>query len=156
LLKVGEIDNLYVIPCGPIPPNPSELLLDKRLGDLMAEVKAYFDVVIMDTAPVGLVADAINLSQYVDATIYIVRQRHTFRKQLELIQELYINKKLPNLCVLLNDVKVEGGYYSGYGYGYYGGYGYGYSRGSGYFDENDEKKKRSARRRLLKWFTWKE
>ncbi|HEV2479876.1 MAG TPA: polysaccharide biosynthesis tyrosine autokinase [Puia sp.] len=154
LLPVGDFDNLFVIPCGPIPPNPSELLLDKRLGELMAEVKAHFDVVIMDTAPVGLVADAINLSQYIDAAVYIVRQRHTFKKQLELIDELYNNNKLPNLCVLLNDVRVEGGYYSGYGY--YGGYGYGYRRGSGYFEENEERKKRSVLGKLLKWFTWKE
>jgi tyrosine-protein kinase Etk/Wzc len=155
LVKVDVLDGLYVIPCGPIPPNPSELLLDKRLDELMREAKNAFDVVIMDTAPVGLVGDAINLAQYADCSIYIVRQRHTFRKQLALIEELYENKKLPNLSVVLNDVKVEGGYYSGYGY--YGGYGYGYgyAGASGYFEDDDKRRKKSIGRTFLNWFTWK-
>jgi capsular exopolysaccharide synthesis family protein len=140
LVKVEGVDNLYVIPCGPIPPNPAELLLDPRLNELMEEVMKAFEVVIMDTAPVGLVSDAITLGKYADCTLYIIRQGHTFRKQLAMIEDLYISKKLPSLSLLLNDVKVGGGYYGGYyggGYGYYGGYGYGHD--SGYFE--DEKRK---------------
>ena len=140
LVKVEGVDNLYVIPCGPIPPNPAELLLDPRLNELMEEVMKAFEVVIMDTAPVGLVSDAITLGKYADCTLYIIRQGHTFRKQLAMIEDLYVSKKLPSLSLLLNDVKVGGGYYGGYyggGYGYYGGYGYGHD--SGYFE--DEKRK---------------
>lgn len=140
LIKVEEVDNLYVIPCGPIPPNPSELLLDPRLNELMAEAKARFDVVIMDTAPVGLVSDAINLGRFADCTVYIVRQGYTFRKQINMIEELHASKKLPGLALLLNDVKVESGYYSGGyhgGYGYYGGYSYG--NDAGYFDQEKRK-----------------
>jgi len=140
LVKVEGVDNLFVIPCGPIPPNPAELLLDPRLNELMEEVMKTFEVVIMDTAPVGLVSDAITLGKYADCTLYIIRQGHTFRKQLAMIEDLYVSKKLPSLSLLLNDVKVGGGYYGGYyggGYGYYGGYGYGHD--SGYFE--DEKRK---------------
>lgn len=142
LVKVEEVDNLYVIPCGPIPPNPAELLLDPLLDNLMKEVTSRFDVVIMDTAPIGLVGDAMNLSRYADCTLYIVRQGHTFRKQLNIIEELYSEHKLPKLSVLLNDVKAEGGYYGGYGYGYYGGYSYGMD--SGYFETDKALKHRSV------------
>lgn len=137
LVKVNDIDNLYVIPCGPIPPNPAELLLDKRLEELMEMVRANFDVVVMDTAPVGLVSDAITLSRFADCTLYIIRQDYTFRKQLRFIDDIYNEKKLPSLSVMLNDVKAGGNYYGGYGY-YGAGYGYGY--GSGYFEEPEKRK----------------
>src|ERR1700722_18461171 len=113
LIKVNGIDDLYVIPCGPIPPNPSGILLDKKLDELMREVMDNFDVVIMDTAPIGLVSDAITLNRFSNCALYITRQGYTFRKQLGLVEDLYVNKKLPGLCVLINDVKTEGGYYGG-------------------------------------------
>ncbi len=154
-VQVEGFDNLYVIPCGPVPPNPSELLLDSRLGDLMREVKENFEVVILDTAPVGLVSDAVNLGRFVDCTLYIVRQGHTFRKQLRFIEDLYTDQKLPSISIIINDIKAEGGYYGGYGYsGYgYGGYGYGYGYGSGYFEEESStKKRRNPIRRLIRLF----
>jgi tyrosine-protein kinase Etk/Wzc len=151
LIKVNGVDDLYVIPCGPIPPNPSEILLDKKLDELMKEVMDHFDVVIMDTAPIGLVSDAITLNRFSNCTLYITRQGYTFRKQLGLVEDLYINKKLPSLCLLINDVKADGGYYGGYyggGYGYYGGYGYG--KQSDYF-ENEGKNGRSLPAKLKNW-----
>jgi tyrosine-protein kinase Etk/Wzc len=152
-LPVEGFDNLFVIPCGPVPPNPAELLLDKRLEDLMAEVKQNFDVIIMDTAPIGLVSDAVNLGRFVDCTLYIIRQGHTFRKQLRFIEDLYVEHKVPSISLLLNDIKAEGGYYTGY-YGGYGGYGYGsgygYGYGSGYFeDDASKKRKKSGIKKLL-------
>lgn len=151
ILPVQGVDNLFVIPCGPIPPNPAELLLDSKMDELMEEVRNRFEVVILDTAPVGLVSDAANLGKYADCTLYIVRQGHTFRNQLQLIEDLYTEKKLPNISVILNDVKPEGGYYSGSGY--YGGYGYyaGYSK-SGYFDE--ESRRRKSLNLFARLFTW--
>jgi tyrosine-protein kinase Etk/Wzc len=156
ILPVQGVDNLFVIPCGPIPPNPAELLLDSKMDELMREVMNRFEVVIMDTAPVGLVSDANNLAKYADCTLYIVRQGHTFRNQIQLIEELYSEKKLPNISVILNDVKPEGGYYSGSGY--YGGYGYyaGYSTKSGYFDEGRPKKSRNIFAWLFPWFNRKQ
>jgi capsular exopolysaccharide synthesis family protein len=146
LVKVESIEDLYVIPCGPIPPNPAELLLDPRLDELMKEVREHFEVVIMDTAPVGLVSDATNLRKYADCTLYLVRQGHTFRNQVAMIDELYTERKLPGLCLLLNDIDDKSSYYGGgyYGraYGYYGNYSYG--RGSGYFDEEADKKRKGG------------
>lgn len=152
LVKVEGVENLYVIPCGPIPPNPSELLLDPRLDSLMEEVKKRFDVVIMDTAPVGLVSDAMNLARFADCTLFIVRQSYTFRRQIPFIDELYVQNKLPKLSVLINDVKMAGGYYSGgyrTGYGYYGGYGY--AGESSYFEE-DRVAGRTPVKRLQRWW----
>jgi len=141
LVKVESVEGLYVIPCGPIPPNPAELLLDPRLDELMKEVKEHFEVIIMDTAPVGLVSDATNLRKFADCTLYIVRQGHTFRNQVTMIDDLYINRKLPGLCLLLNDISDKSSYYGGgyYGRGYYAGYGYG--AGSGYFEDDLDKRK---------------
>jgi len=135
LVPVEGFDNFFVIPCGPIPPNPAELLLDSRLNDLMRIVKQEFDVVILDTAPIGLVSDAVHLGQYADCTLYIVRRGYTPRKLLTMIEELYREKRVPRVSLLLNDVKLRtgyfGGYYEGYGYGY-GSYGYGHD--GGYFE----------------------
>jgi capsular exopolysaccharide synthesis family protein len=150
LVKVDGVDNLYVIPCGPIPPNPAELLIDPALDQLMKEVTERFDAVIMDTAPIGLVSDAMNLSRYADCTLYIIRQGHTFRKQLSIIEQLYSENKLPRLSILLNDVKAEYGYYGGYGYGYYGGYSYGMD--SGYFESDKDNRKRSMFRSFGAWW----
>ncbi|HTR30429.1 MAG TPA: polysaccharide biosynthesis tyrosine autokinase [Puia sp.] len=151
LIKVNGVDDLYVIPCGPIPPNPSEILLDTRLDELMKEVMEHFDVVIMDTAPIGLVSDAIALNRFANCTLYITRQGYTFRKQLGLVEDLYINKKMPGLCVLINDVQTEGfygGYYGG-GYGYYGGYGYG--KQSDYFEAEGGRQNRWFSGKLRSW-----
>jgi len=136
-VKVDGVDNFYVIPCGPIPPNPAELLLNTRLTELIESAKKNFEVVILDTAPIGLVSDAISLAHFADCTLYIVRRGHTPRRLLGLVNELYQNKKLPSMSVLLNDVKIEGGYYGSYGY--YGYYGYGKS--DGYFEKGATRKK---------------
>ncbi len=138
VVKVPQIDDLYVIPCGPVPPNPSEILLTHRIGELFEWLKEEFDMIVIDTAPVGLVSDALTLSQYADSTLYIIRQRYTFKKQLYFIDDLYRQRKLPRLGLLVNDVITKGlkGYY-GYGGGKYGyGYGYGYGKGSkdGYYE----------------------
>lgn len=135
LVPVEGFDNFFVIPCGPIPPNPAEILLDPRLDDLMKIVKQAFDVVILDTAPIGLVSDAVHLGQYADCSLYIVRRGYTPRKLLIMIEQLYREKRIPKISLILNDVKLGngyfGGYYEGYGYGY-GSYGYG--QNSGYFE----------------------
>ena len=135
--QVPDHENLYVLGCGPIPPNPSELLLDKRVDEMFAWLKEHFDVVIVDTAPVGMVSDAMTLGKYADCTLYLVRQGHTFKKQIALIDELYKDNKLPKVSIIINDVKIKPGY------GYYGsgryGYGYGYGFGSYYEEEHPPK-----------------
>lgn len=130
---IPDTENLYVLGCGPIPPNPSELLLDKKMDDMFAWLKENFDIVLVDTAPVGMVSDAMTLSKYADATMYLVRQGHTFKKQVGLIDEFYKEDKLPKVSIIINDVKLKPGY-GYYGYGRYG-YGYGYGYGSYYEEE---------------------
>jgi capsular exopolysaccharide synthesis family protein len=142
-IPVPGHENLFVLACGPIPPNPAELLLDVKFEALFAYLKTNFDVVVMDTAPVGMVSDALSLSKFADATLYIARQGHTYKKQVGLIDDFYRQGKLPKVSLVLNDVKLTAGY-GGYGYGY--GYGY----GSGYFDDEES----PAPTLLTKWFGW--
>ncbi|MFT3949717.1 MAG: polysaccharide biosynthesis tyrosine autokinase [Agriterribacter sp.] len=141
---VPDVQNLFVIGCGPIPPNPSELLLDNHVNSLFIELKERFDVIVIDTAPVGLVSDAFTLSSYADASLYIVRQGYTLKKQVNMINDLYYKKRLPNMGLLVNDIKLSGRYkgYYGYGGGSYYGYGYGYAYGGEYFSEGKKNKKK--------------
>lgn len=134
LVPVPGFDNFFVIPCGPIPPNPSELLLDSKIDDLFAWLKTEFDVVVIDSAPIGLVSDAISLGAHADISLYIIRHNYTFKKQLRLLNEMYETKRLPQLCIVVNDIKMDGGYGNYYGYGSYS-VGYGYSYGGEYFEE---------------------
>ncbi|HUR12018.1 MAG TPA: polysaccharide biosynthesis tyrosine autokinase [Flavitalea sp.] len=135
---VPDVENLFVMPCGPVPPNPAEMLLNERVAEMFDRLKERFDTIIIDTAPVGLVSDGITLGAFANAAIYIVRHNYTLKKQIQLINDIYTWKKLPHLSIIINDIeanKGDGGYYS------YGQYGYGYGYGYGYFDV--EKKKKS-------------
>jgi tyrosine-protein kinase Etk/Wzc len=125
-VPVKQVPNLYLVSCGPIPPNPSELLLDSKIDTIFEYLKANFDIVVVDTAPFGLVSDAIELGKFADCTIYIIRYDYTLKKHLELLKEVYQNNKLPKPSVVLNDVSAKEGY---------GMYGYKYAYGAGYLDE---------------------
>lgn len=120
--------NMDVLVAGPIPPNPSELLVGKRLLQLIDSLKETYDYVVLDTPPIGLVSDSLILSEVADTTIYIVRQGSSHASALLYMNELYSTKKIGSLSIVFNDVKKSRvGYgYGSYGYGY-GGYGYGYS-----------------------------
>jgi tyrosine-protein kinase Etk/Wzc len=153
IYSVPEVENLYVIPCGPVPPNPAEMLLSEKVHELFRELGSQFDSIIIDTAPVGVVSDAITLGSYADATVYIVRHNYTVKKQVQLIDDIYRHQKLPNLSIIINDIDSRGGYggyygYGGYGYGY--GYGYGAKHGSGYFE--GENGSASRKKKGKKWF----
>lgn len=154
-IPVPGIDNLFVIACGPIPPNPSELLLDPRLDAFIQRVRDEYDVVIMDTAPVGLVGDAVVLGKHADASLYVVRHNYTFKKQLQLLDDIYVNRRLPRMSLVLNDIQAKTGGYGGYyGYGGYGYGAYGSSYGANYF-EADKRKKLPGRKLIqsvLNWF----
>lgn len=118
------------IPAGKIPPNPSELLASDRMGQLMKHLKKVYDYIIIDTPPIGLVSDAMELYKYSDYNILIVRQKVTHKEALDMVNELYLDGKLKSITVLFNDLElirsrksVYGSYLYGLGYG---GYGYGY------------------------------
>ena len=147
-IKVPGYDNLFAISCGPVPPNPSELLLDTRVDEMFVWLKENFDVIILDTAPVGMVSDAMTLGKFADTTLYVVRQGHTYKKQVSLIDEFYHENRLPRISIIINDVKLK----PGYGYYGYGRYGYGYGYGGGYYEieEGQDTPKRFFSKEKLK------
>lgn len=121
---------LDVIPAGPVPPNPAELIMSKRLDVLFQQLRGMYDYVIVDSAPIGLVSDTYLINRLVDNCIYVARQNYTPREACSLINEIYENNKLNNMAVVLNGTNET----SGYGYGY--GYGAGYSKS--YKNKEDE------------------
>lgn len=129
-VKIPGYESLYGISCGPVPPNPAELLLDSRVEEMFKWLKENFDVILVDTAPVGMVSDAMTLGKFADTTLYVVRQGYTYKKQISLIDELYHENRLPKVSIIINDVKLK----PGYGYYGYGRYGYGYGYGGGYYE----------------------
>jgi len=128
---VPGYDNLFVLSSGPIPPNPAELLLEAKVDDLFEYLRQHFDVILVDTAPVGMVSDALTLGRFANCTMYIVRQGHTYKKQIVLVDEFYREGKLPKVSIIINDIRVK----PGYGYYGYGRYGYGYGYKSKYYEE---------------------
>jgi len=132
-VKIPGYENLYGISCGPVPPNPAELLLDSRVEEMFQWLKENFDVILIDTAPVGMVSDAMTLGKFADTTLYVVRQGYTYKKQVSLIDELYHENRLPKISIIVNDVKIK----PGYGYYGYGRYGYGYGYGGGYYEAEE-------------------
>jgi capsular exopolysaccharide synthesis family protein len=145
--QVSEIENLYLIAGGPMPPNPSELLLRSSMEGLIIKLREEYDFIIVDTPPLSYVTDAFVLSKYADHTLFVVRQNYTPLQALYALNEFYLTGKLLNISVLFNDLRKTGlgyGYGGGYGYGYgygYGNYGYGYGGRSkkkndhGYYQE---------------------
>lgn len=128
--------NLYILPGGTIPPNPTELVARQALDDAIQQLKAHFDYVILDTAPIGMVTDTQLIARVADLSVYVCRSNYTAKSEFKLINELQQEGKLPHLCVLINGIdmnKRETGSYYGYGkYGKYGHYGYGKKYGYGY------------------------
>jgi capsular exopolysaccharide synthesis family protein len=121
--------NLSVVLSGAFPPNPVELLWNKRLEEFFAHVREHYDYIIVDTPPILVVTDALIANRVSDATIYVTRANVTHKKMMLQAEELYREKKLKNMAYVLKGViSGKGGYgYGGYGYGY--GYGHGYGHG---------------------------
>lgn len=120
IVPSGVADNIYIIPSGPIPPNPSELLMLPKMEQLFENIRNRFDYIIIDTAPVGLVTDAQIISKHSDVVLYIVRQGYTYKQQLRHADNLYKTGKLPHMNLIVNDVKLSKS--SEYGYGSSSGY----------------------------------
>ena len=138
LVQPSDINkNLYILLGGTVPPNPTELLARNGLDKAIETLKKHFDYVIMDTAPIGMVTDTLLIGRVADLSVYVCRADYTHKAEYTLINELSIEKKLPNLCTVINGVdlkKRKYGYYYGYGkygkhYGYGKRYGYGYGYG---------------------------
>ena len=137
LVQASDINkNLYILVGGIVPPNPTELLAREGLDKAISSLKENFDYVILDTAPIGMVTDTMLIGRVADISVYICRADYTHKVEYTLINELYVEGKLPNLCTIINGLdmtKKKYGYYYGYGkYGKYYGYGKHYGYGYGY------------------------
>lgn len=134
-VQPSDVKNLYILPGGTVPPNPTELLARDGLDKAIEILKKNFDYVILDTAPVGMVTDTLLVGRVADLSVYVCRADYTRKAEFTLINELADSNKLPNLCTVINGLdlqKKKYGYYYGYGkYGKYYGYGkrYGYGYG---------------------------
>lgn len=128
--------NLFILPGGSIPPNPTELVARQALDDAIETLKQHFDYVILDTAPIGMVTDTQLIARVADLSVYVCRSGYTVKSEFKLVNDLKNDNKLPHPCILLNGIdmnKRETGSYYGYGkYGKYGQYGYGKKYGYGY------------------------
>lgn len=123
LIKKTGIENLFLIPSGAIPPNPSELISNGKLGGLLSHLEKTYDYIIMDSAPINPVTDAFILSPLADVTLFIVRHDYTPKMFLQKLEEQNKMNSLKNAAIIYNGVKGKG--FRKYGYGY--GYGYGYT-----------------------------
>ena len=129
ILPSGINDNLDLLLAGPVPPNPTELLARENLGAIVDILREEYDYIILDTAPVGLVTDTFQIAKYADVSVMICRSDYTPKANVAMLNTISNEKKMPNMCVVLNGVdmsKKKYRYYYGYGrYGKYGRYGYG-------------------------------
>lgn len=140
-----KYENLFIVPSGPIPPNPAELLLKDKMAEFLAYLEKDFDVIVMDTPPIGLVSETTDLLRFSDVNLYIIRQDYTHKKYLLMINDLYANDQVRDFYAVFNGIRAGGDVYDfgGYNYGY--GYNYSYMKknnvtGNYYEDAEGEKK----------------
>ncbi|WP_310556247.1 polysaccharide biosynthesis tyrosine autokinase [Flavobacterium sp.] len=129
ITQVTPIPFLDFISSGPIPPNPAELIMSESMNEMLEELKLKYDYIILDTPPIGLVSDALELTPFCDATLYIVRQNVTKKDMLTLVNNKHKRGELNNISIVFNgfENKAKYGFDNGYGYGYgYGNYANGY------------------------------
>jgi capsular exopolysaccharide synthesis family protein len=139
-IKHSVIDNLDFITAGPVPPNPSELMLNKRMPELIEQLKQTYDYILLDCPPVGIVTDGMQPMLIADYPLYVFKASHSKRMFVQNIDRLMNESGIKKLAIVLNAVEAQysgysygkGAYSSGYGYGYGYAYGYGY----GYYDED--------------------
>ena len=135
--------NLYIMPAGPIPPNPNELLMSDNMTKLIETLRAEFDYVLIDSAPIGLVSDSFLITRHTDLQIFVSRANRSTPGGLKLLHDAIRAGKLSAPYIVLNDVNITSGAYSYQRYGKYGyssnhtyGYGYGNKRKQ---DEHNDK-----------------
>ena len=138
------IDGLFILPSGPVPPNPSEILSKPAMNELLDLARQHYDYIIIDNAPVALVTDGIILSRLSDLNIFILRYAVSQKHQLELINQYAESKKVGNIGLIVNDIKANS-----FGNGYYKYYQYeAYKKA--YYDEEEGSSKKSRRKKKVK------
>ena len=107
IINSGVNKNLDILMAGPIPPNPAELIARHSLDDIMAQLREHYDYILIDTAPVGLVSDTLQISRIADATVYLCRADYTPKSSFDLINALNHDKKMPKMSIVLNGVDLS-------------------------------------------------
>ena len=153
IIQPTKIPHLDVILAGAVPPNPSELLMSSQMDVLMEALKKEYDYIILDTPPVGLVSDALELDTYVDATLYVIRQHYTKKGMLRLINDKYKKKEITNISFVLNYFSAKSKLGYGYGYGYEYGYGYG-KYGDAYHQKKSGGLASRVKRKIIRATRW--
>jgi capsular exopolysaccharide synthesis family protein len=147
----SSLNNLDFITAGPVPPNPSELIISSRMVEILDQLKERYDVVVADNPPIGLVTDGIRIIKIADYPIYVFRENYSKRNFVQNVRKLVSDNNITNLNIVLNAVDIKK---SGYGYSgvYDYDYGYGYGYGFGYYDEDIRRERFSLKeffRRLI-------
>ena len=124
IVPSGRSENLYVLPAGPVPPNPNELLLGGNFGGLIEKVKQDYDYVVVDTAPIGVVSDTFLISQFADVQLFVLRADYSTRRSLKIVHQAISSGRLKSCALVLNGVNVNVSSYSYRKYGRYGRYDY--------------------------------
>ncbi|MDN5203875.1 polysaccharide biosynthesis tyrosine autokinase [Fulvivirgaceae bacterium BMA10] len=137
-IRRTSIENLDFMAAGPKPPNPAELILGEAFDQFLEELKASYDVVILDTPPVGLVTDGVLMMKKSDLPIYVLRADYSRKSFVNNINRLVKVNKFKNISIILNSFRSSRNQAYGYGYGY--GYSYKYNYGDGYYGETVKKK----------------
>jgi len=149
------IENLDIITSGPIPPNPSELISSNRFDDLLSELKKSYDYIFIDTPPIGLVNESIEIVHKVDIPLYLVKLNYSYKDFINVLNETDKLKKNSNLFLIVNHYGEGPSRYinASYGHGY--GYGKNYASYDGYYTDMEEVKKSSIFKRILQFIDWK-
>ena len=119
IIQKTKYDNLDILVPGPIPPNPAELIISDHFDEMMKELKRKYDVIIMDSSPLGLTNETLYLTRMADFTLFILRQNYSKKAFADDINSLKEKKGVENLYVVLNDIPRKYLSHGGYGYGYY-------------------------------------
>ena len=153
IIKQTEIEHLFIVSAGPIPPNPTELIASAKFSEMMQELKSRFDIIIIDTAPVGPVSDAQVLKDHADLTVFMIRHDFTPKVFLRMIEDLNKVRKFNSMCIVFNGLKRRGFSYGSYGYGGYGYGGYGaYGAYGGYGSNGYAEDERNWKEKLKNYF----
>ncbi|MCB8999468.1 MAG: polysaccharide biosynthesis tyrosine autokinase [Bacteroidales bacterium] len=139
IIKASKIENLFIAPSGPVPPNPAELLSSQAMTDLILEARKNYDIIILDTPPFGMVTDARIIARISDLNLFLLRQNYSPLNILGLLEDVNQSNELKSMGIIMNDIKNKG--YYGYGYRYYNSgytYGYGYYNTYGNYGESKE------------------
>lgn len=140
IVQYPDTPNLSILPCGTLPPNPTELISDARFSEMIQQVRGEYEYIFLDCPPIDMIADTQIANKSADRTMFIIRAGLFEKSLLNEIEECHQSGRYKNMSVILNGTRGEGGKY-GYRYGYRYGYGrYGYGR-YGSYGEKDSKKK---------------